>query len=299
MKKASSFRRIPLSASVLPIALMAACAITPMQEPEGPARAEKAVAVTLSNKLIKFNSGQPARILSTKAITGLQPGETVLGIDYRVSKDALYALGSSGRLYTLAEDTAVATVVGTPFAVALAGSDFGFDFNPSVDRIRVVSQTGQNMRLHPDTGAVVDSNADAAGVQTDGKLAFAAGDVNAGKSPAVTAAAYSYNKANPRITTNYALDAATRALVTQGSREGATPAVSPNTGQLFTVGSLKMPFDTAAFDIQAASDVAFAALNSGSGGTSRWVTIDLQTGAARSLGTIGGGEAVRAIALEP
>ncbi|RZJ06391.1 MAG: DUF4394 domain-containing protein, partial [Haliea sp.] len=110
---------------------------------------------------------------------------------------------------------------------------------------------------------------------------------------------YSYNKANPRITTNYALDAATGTLVTQGTREGMTPAVSPNTGQLFTVGSLKMPFTTAAFDIQALSDVAFASLNSSGGGASRWVTIDLQTGAARSLGTIGGGEAVRAIALEP
>lgn len=299
MKKPVHFRRALLSAALLPTALLVACAITPLQEPEGPARAENAVAVTLSNRLIKFNSGQPGRILSTQAITGLQPDERVVGIDYRVAKDALYALGSSGRLYLLDEDTAVATVVGTPFAVALAGSDFGFDFNPTVDRIRAVSQTGQNLRLHPDTGAVVDSNAETAGVQTDGKLAFAAGDVNAGRAPTVTAAAYSYNKANPRITTNYALDAGTGALVTQGSREGATPAVSPNTGQLFTVGSLKMAFDTAAFDIEAASDVAFAALNNGSGGASRWVTIDLQTGTARSLGTIGGGEAVRAIALEP
>lgn len=288
-----------LAASMLPVALLAGCASGMVQEPEGPVRAEKAVAVTVSNKLIRFNSGQPGRIVSTKPITGLQPGEMVLGIDYRVAKDALYALGSSGRLYTLDEETAVATVVGTPFAVALEGSDFGFDFNPTVDRIRVVSQTGQNLRLHPDTGAVVDSNADTAGVQTDGKLAFAAGDPNAGSVPTVTAAAYSYNKANPRITTNYALDSRTGTLVTQGSREGATPAVSPNTGQLFTVGSLKMPFDTAAFDIQAVSDVAFAALNGRSGGASRWVTIDLQTGAARSLGVIGGGEAVRAIALEP
>ena len=298
MKKPAFLTRRALAAGLLPLAFLAGCASTPM-EPEGPARAEKAVAVTQSNKLIKFNAGQPGRILSSKPITGLQPGEQVLGIDYRVSKDTLFALGNSGRLYTLNEDTAQATVVGTPFAVALEGSEFGFDFNPTVDRIRVVSQTGQNLRLHPDTGAVVDSNADMAGLQTDGKLAFAATDANAGKSPAVVAAAYSYNKANPRITTNYALDASTGTLVTQGSREGVTPAVSPNTGQLLTVGSLKMPFDTAAFDIQALSDVAFASLNTRGGGASRWVTIDLQTGAARSLGTIGGGEPVRAIALEP
>ncbi|RZI98004.1 MAG: DUF4394 domain-containing protein, partial [Haliea sp.] len=181
MKKPASLPRRALAASLLPIALLAGCASAPMQEPEGPARAEKAVAVTQSNKLIKFNAGQPGRILSSRPITGLQPGEQVLGIDYRVAKDALYLLGNSGRLYTLDEDTAQATVVGTPFSVALEGSEFGFDFNPTVDRIRVVSQTGQNLRLHPDTGAVVDSNADMAGMQVDGKLTFAATDANAGK----------------------------------------------------------------------------------------------------------------------
>jgi hypothetical protein len=31
---------------------------------------------------------------------------------------------------------------------------FGFDFNPT-DRIRLVSNTGQNLRLHPDLGTVV------------------------------------------------------------------------------------------------------------------------------------------------
>jgi hypothetical protein len=47
------------------------------------------------------------------------------------------------------------------------------------------------------------------------------------------------------------------------------------------------------------SDVAFAALNSDGGAASRWVTIDLKTGVAKSLGTVGGGEPVVGIALEP
>ena len=255
--------------------------------------------MTASNKLLKFNAGQPGRVLKTLNIAGLQAGETLLGIDYRVSKDQLYALGSSGRLYTINEDTAAASVVGVPFAVKLEGTQFGFDFNPTVDRIRVISNTGQNLRLHPDTGAVVDSNPALDGVQTDGKLTYAVGDKNFGKSPMAVGAAYSYNKADTKITTNFALDAATGALVTQGSREGVTPAVSPNTGQLFTIGSLGMAFNNASFDIQALSDVAFAALNSDGSTASRWVTIDLKTGAAKSLGTIGGGERVVGIALEP
>ena len=293
---ASSFKVFSLA--ILTVASLAACT-TMAPDPEGAERAEKAVAVTASNKLLKFNAGRPGRILATLNITGLQAGETLLGIDYRVSKDQLYALGSSGRLYTLNEDTAAASVVGMPFAVKLEGTQFGFDFNPTVDRIRVVSNTGQNLRLHPDTGAVVDGNATLEGVQTDGKLTYAAGDVNFGKSPIAVGAAYSYNKADTKITTNFALDAATGALVTQGSREGVMPAVSPNTGQFFTIGSLGMTFNTAAFDIQALSDVAFAALNADGAAASRWVTIDLKTGAAKSLGTIGGGERVVGIALEP
>jgi hypothetical protein len=290
----SSFKFTALAA--LTLVSLAACTT---MVPEGAARAEKAVAVTASNKLIKFNAGQPGRILSTASISGLQAGETLLGIDYRVSKDQLYALGSSGRLYTLNEDTAVATVVGMPFAVKLEGTQFGFDFNPTVDRIRVVSNTGQNLRLHPDTGAVVDSNPALDGVQTDGKLTYAAGDANFGKSPIGVGAAYSYNKADTKITTNFALDAATGALVTQGTREGVMPAVSPNTGQFFTVGATGMTFMTASFDIQALSDVAFAALNSDGSTSSRWVTIDLKTGKASALGNVGGGERVVGMALEP
>ena len=294
--KTSHFKHLGLA--VLTVASLAACT-TMTPESEGMERAEKAVAVTATNKLLKFNAGRPGRILATLNITGLQAGETLLGIDYRVAKDQLYALGSSGRLYTLNEDTAAATVVGMPFAVKLDGTQFGFDFNPTVDRIRVVSNTGQNLRLHPDTGAVVDSNATLEGVQTDGKLAYAAGDVNFGKAPIAVGAAYSYNKADTKITTNFALDAATGALVTQGSREGVMPAVSPNTGQFFTIGSLGMAFNNASFDIQALSDVAFAALNSDTSMASRWVTIDLKTGSAKSLGSIGGGERVVGIALEP
>jgi hypothetical protein len=40
-------------------------------------------------------------------------------------------------------------------------------------------------------------------------------------------------------------------------------------------------------------------LNSDGTSASRWVMIDLKTGAARSLGTIGGGERVLGVAMEP
>ncbi len=299
LKSLSATRRSALALAAVAVATLAGCASMP-SESVGAARAEKAVAITAGHQLIKFNAGQPQKILSSVAIKGLAGGEVILGIDYRVSKDTLYALGSSGRLYTLNEDTAQLTPVGTAnFAVKLEGTMFGFDFNPVVDRIRVISNTGQNLRLHPDTGAVVDSNPNVDGVQIDGVLTYAAGDANFGKKPGIVGAAYSYNKADTKITTNYALDAATGALVTQGSREGTTPAVSPNTGQLFTVGKLGVNFEDSAFDIQALSDVAFAALNGKELKGTRLYTLDLKTGAAKFIGTIGTNEGIRAIAMEP
>ena len=295
----SGLRRSAWALAAVGAVALAGCASMP-SEPMGQARAEKVVAVTASHQLIKFNAGQPQKILASMPIKGLAAGESILGIDYRVSKDALYALGSSGRLYTLNEDTAQLTPVGAaPFSVKLDGNLFGFDFNPTVDRIRVISSSGQNLRLHPDTGAVVDSNPTADGVQIDGPLAYAASDANVGKKPSVVGAAYSYNKADPKITTNFALDAATGALVTQGSREGTQPAVSPNTGQMFTVGKLGVNFEDAAFDIQQLSDVAFAALSGKELRGVRWYSLDLKTGEARFIGTIDTREGIRAMAMEP
>lgn len=299
-------RTMPIVA-VASLVLLAGCATVSLDEPARPApppepsfppRAEVALAITQSNQLIRFNAGQPQQILSRVAITGLAAGDEILAVDLRAVQDAWYVLGRQ-RLYRLNPRSGELRAVGQPFAVALTGSDFGFDVNPAVDRVRVVSDSGQNLRLNLDTGAVVDASEQQPGVQTDPPLAYAAGDANAGRLPRVSAAAYTYNKQNFRISTNYALDAATGALITQGSREGVMPVVSPNTGQLFTVGRLGFDFDRAEFDIHVFYGTAFAALTVRGESRSRWVQIDLNTGAATWLGTIGGGEAVKAMALEP
>ena len=135
----------------------ASCATVP-PEPSLAPRKENMFAVTASNQLIYFNAGQPRKILVKKPLTGLVPGEDIIGIDFRV------------------------------------------------DRIRVVSNTGQNLRLHPDTGAVVDANPGEPGIQIDSRLAFDAADANAGKPVSVVAAAYTCNKVNDKITTNFAID---------------------------------------------------------------------------------------------
>lgn len=275
-----------------------------LPEPSNPPRKENFFAVTASHQLISFNAGQPQKIVSRRPLTGLSAGEEILGIDFRVAKGVLYALGRAGdvaRLVTIDTSTGLVKSVGAaPLAVKLEGNEFGFDFNPTVDRIRVVSDSGQNLRLHPDTGAVVDSNPTEAGVQTDGRLAFAMGDVNAGTAVRIVAAGYTYNKVNDKITTNYALDAATATLVMQGSKEGAMPTVSPNTGQIFTVGKLNAgPFARAVFDIADTTGAAFAGLTREGGKATRFYLVNLDTGVATFMGTIGGGETVRGMSFEP
>src|SRR4051812_23478417 len=87
-------------------------------------------AVDTSNNLLRFDSATPGTIQATKLITGLQPNETIRGIDFSPHSKALYALGNSSRLYTINPNTGAATPVGGPGTFTLSGTAFGFDFDP-------------------------------------------------------------------------------------------------------------------------------------------------------------------------
>ncbi|WP_151633525.1 DUF4394 domain-containing protein [Noviherbaspirillum aerium] len=284
------------------IALLAGGCAGLQHEQQGTPRKETVYAVTATNQLVKFNAGQPGMILSRQPLAGLQSGEVLLGIDYRVAKGWLYGLGSSGRLYRINTGNATVTLMGSgAIAVMPAGAEIGFDFNPTVDRIRVVGNSkGENMRLHPDTGAVVDGDANTPGLQVDGTLAYAAGDAHAGQPPGIAAAGYTYNKQDEKLTTNFAVDALHGTLVTQGSREGRTPAVSPNTGQLYTVGALGTgPIEKVSFDIADVSGAAFMAASRPGEAKSSWYEVNLDSGKATRIGAIGTAERVVGIAIEP
>jgi len=282
-----------------PLALvLAACATTP-PETLGPPAKETIHAVTASGQLLSFNAGQPQRILAKRPLAGLRAGDRLVGIDYRVAKGQLFGLGASGQLYRIDAATAAATAIGSPVALP-EGREFGFDFNPTVDRLRVVSDAGFNLRLHPDTGAVVDSDTAQAGVQFDGRLAYDSADRMAGHAPRIVAAGYTYSQDNEKITTNYALDGAAGMLVHQGTKEGVTPAVSPNTGRLYSVGLLGTgPFERASLDISDVSNTAYAGITAAAGRATRWYRIDLASGRAAFIGTVGGGEPITGSAIEP
>jgi Domain of unknown function (DUF4394) len=279
---------LAMLAAAVATALLAGCATPP--EPAGPLRKETVFAVTDGGELVSFNAGRPQHFLSRLPVQGLADGDRLLGIDFRVARGVLYALSAAGRLYTLDTASGRLSLVGSGASVALpVGAVLGFDFNPAADRIRVVSDGGLNLRLHPDTGTLA---------ATDAALAYAPGDGRAGHAPQLVAAAYTYNKTHDKLTTNYAIDRAAATLVMQGSQEGVVPAVSPNTGQLRTVGALGIgPVDDAAFDISDLSNAPLAALRSG--GRTRLYLIDLASGRARLLGTVGEGQGLRGLAIEP
>ncbi len=243
-----------------------------------PGSAETIFITTAANELVSFDTAAPGTILSTVSISGLQPAETLLGIDFRPASGQLYALGSSGRLYTLSVPGGSAAQVGSG-SIPLTGSRFGFDFNPTVDRIRVVSDQDQNLRLHPDTGAVAF---------TDTSLAFAAADANAGDNPTAVGAAYTNNLAGVTTTTLYDIDLSNNVLVTQSP---------PNNGTLNTVGPLGVApaSQHAGFDISGATGQAYAVLDPGTG--PRLYAVSLLTGGAVSLGAIGVSAAVTGMSI--
>ena len=245
------------------------------------ANAEPIFGITVGNQLIRFDSATPGSVGVIGLVTGLGTGEQVLGIDFRPATGQLFGLGSLSRLYTIDTTTAGAAQVGASGAFTLTGIGFGFDFNPTVDRIRVTNASDQNLRINPDDGTLT---------ATDGMLAFAATDANAGADPTVTGSAYANNFAGATSTTLYNIDSNLDILVTQ---------VPPNAGTLNTVGPLGVNANNLlGFDISGVSGTAFASFN-GTGVLSQLYTINLATGSATLVGNIGSTDLVRGIAAAP
>ncbi|HSH39750.1 MAG TPA: DUF4394 domain-containing protein [Chthoniobacterales bacterium] len=247
-----------------------------------PLQAEPIFVLTSGNRLLTVDSATPGTVTKTVQITGLQSGETLLGMDFRPATGQLYALGSTARIYLVDENTGVATVSSTltadpadttaPFA-GLNGTRFGVDFNPVPDRLRVVSDTDQSLRINVTTGATT----------TDGNLAYAAsGDPNSGANPNVVGSAYRNAFSGALATTLYGIDSGLDVLVTQDP---------PNAGTLTTDGPLGVDTsDAVGFDVSGLTAQAYASLTTG--GTTNLYTINLDSGAATSVGALGSGAAL-------
>ena len=241
--------------------------------------------LTASNKLLSFDRATPATIRTTATVTGLQAGENLLGIDFRPADGQLYGVGSTGRIYTLNGVTGAATVKATLAAdaadatapyTALAGTEFGVDFNPVADRLRIVSNTGQSLRINVDTGATT----------TDGNINGGAANT------AITAAAYTNSFAGTASTTLFVIDGANATLYTQNP---------PNNGTLASAVPLGVAATgVAGFDIDARTNTGYAVMTVA--GARNLYTLNLAAATAPAPATlvaaIGVTEELRGIALK-
>lgn len=264
------------------------------------AAADPIVAITTpapllgTQQLLEFDSGSPSVATPGIPITGLATGEILLSIDFRPATGELFGLGSSGRLYLIDPVTAAVTPRGEgTFAITLRGSYFGFNFNPVLDLIRVTSNAGQNFRLDPNDGAVVDFDPNVAGVQPDANLRFAPGDQSEASTPRVVASAYTNSYYGAATTTLFNIDSALNVLLRQ------EPA---NEGWLHTICGISVTFarDVIGFDIAPRENTAFVTGPGSLPNLTGFYTLDLESGLAAFIGNIGLAPVrIKSIAVRP
>jgi len=243
------------------------------------AHAQIAYAITTNAQgaqvLVRFNPSTPGSV-STVGTTGAN----LTGIDFRPLNNELYGYDGD-RLYTLSTSTGAATFA---FDVNNTTGNVGFDFNPTVDRIRVVDATGTNYRFNQIAGATT----------VDMPYAFAMGDVNFGRAPAFTAVAYTNNDNDPATgTTLYGIDPSLGQLVL---------ITNPNGGAISTVGSLGIGTfsSVTGFDIFTGAggvNTAFFAATPVGAAASQFYTLNLTTGAATLVGNVGTQNSLQGLAL--
>ncbi|MBB5874279.1 hypothetical protein F4553_007713 [Allocatelliglobosispora scoriae] len=239
-----------------------------------------AIGLTSTQSLVTFRVDEPARTRSLGAVSGLVGDTRIVGIDYRVQDRKLYGVGEQGGIYTFIG--AAATKV-SQLTAALSGQFFGVDFNPAADRLRIVSDTGQNLRHDVTLGTTI----------TDAPLTYPpAVAAVAG----VSAVAYTNNDLDPTTgTTLYDLDTVLDQAAVQSPANAGLLAL---TGKLGVDAGADAGFDirSTVYQGKATAATGYAALSVG--GRYRLYAVNLITGAARRIGTFPTSTQVSDIAVQ-
>lgn len=211
-------------------------------------------------------------------------------IDFRPLTGQLYAYDDVADAYYTVDVNTGALTTASGAGIAPTGTDkLGLDFNPMIDRMRTVTELGENIVYNPLTGGTT--------VATD--LFYGAGDPNAGVTPQVVANAYTNNLFGgyAAATVQYVLDANLNSLATLANNAGTLTTI----GQV-TLGGSVLDFDTdAGFDIfvdPMGTNIAYALLNVGN--VASLYTIDLTSAVATRVGDLPGGfGTIRGLAVTP
>lgn len=299
MKSVSPLPRLILGLALVAVGLVSALRPAPASAASLPG----VYVLTNDNRIALVPAIGTGQSIAPVAVNGVAAGERLMAIDVRPQNNRLYGLalaeGGALRLYHL--DLRSGTPVAIPLSdapvrfddganpIVTPGRSFGIDFNPTVDRLRLVSDGGLNGRMNPNTGALIDgdnggASGSAPGVNPDGVI-------NGGTS-GVDDTAYTNSSANVTATTQYTLDSATNRLSIQNPPNSGTQTMSREV----TLAGAPLDFtQVGGFDI--ASSVVVSAPNASAngaavavltvGGVDGLYSIDLTTGAATSLAALG------------
>jgi hypothetical protein len=195
----------------------------------------------------------------------------IRGIDVRPADSMLYGVTSGGQFIRIDYTTGTVTGVSTMNITFPGAKEWGFDFNPTVDRARLVSRNRRNARYNVDTGALTDFDPTTPGIQFDLNLNYP-GSTNV---PQVIGVGYTNSFAPTPLTTKlFGIDISNYALVQQNP---------PNNGTLTVIGSLGISgFTRGGFDVYTdkATNATTAILATN---YKKYYRVDLTTGAATQV----------------
>ena len=264
---------------------------------------------TETSKLITFNRAAPGKLCTNVAISGLDAGDAVIAAAVRLSDKTLYGVTRAGKLIKIAVPSGVASAplelspaTGDAFALPIDGTDLGMSFNPVVDRLRLVTDSGKNFRINPADGKVT----------TDGAITAAVTPAT----PTFKITEVAYTNASGAVpatsTTLWAIESEGDQLVRIGGEPAdaaACPnATNPNCGTYTVVKPLGFTSSAVnGFDVEPKTGAVLAALAATPTATvaTLWsinpsgdATATPQT-VSTALGVIGGAELLRSLSFAP
>jgi hypothetical protein len=249
----------------------------------GGGRSLQIVGLTSDQRFIAFDEFSPGSARTLGFVTGLSGDTALIGIDFRVQDGQAYGVGNAGGVYMIDMNSLNAVFVNS-LTVPLEGTYFGVDFNPAADRLRIISDTGQNLRHNVNAGGVT---------LVDGTLSYTPGTPATG----VTGAAYTNNDLDANTaTTLYDVDSTLDQVAIQSPANNGTLAA---TGKLTVDTTPAIGFDIYS-TIRGGATVnveGFASLTSATDGRVRLYDVTLFTGRARLRGTFRSADQVIDIAI--
>lgn len=225
--------------------------------------------LTEDGTLNAFDLLLPETLIASLPLTGIAAGNQVKGLEARPLSQTLHALDEEARLYGIDPRTGVARELGAGPLLTPEDAEWGLDFDPGASALRIVTETGRNLRVLPDAGTL----------EVDTPLTW---DTDGGAPPALVALASGESAFSGAPPNTWAVDRARGTLVRFGGTE-VSEGVLTEVGPLGLSTPL-LPFST--LDLHPDTRAAFGTLQSTSAAAPSLYAVDLATGEALSLGAI-------------